>query len=570
MKKILAGHFSPRPLLLPIAIMLTATLVSPVFAAINCASPANPVQAENCLAGDYGWLFTRFDDDENSHDLEGYANKDSVEAGQPISFHISGNPSRFPQYTFAIYRLGWYDGVGARKMVIEPITQAMSRTLLTVRRTIPVPDPSTGLVQANWPASTSLTIPANWASGIYVAAIVGKSAANTWTDNKGQYIPFVVRKKATHSKYLFQASTTTWQAYNAWGGKSLYGYNSDSRPVNGKTGNNIPARKVSFNRPYDTGAGVGSLFNWELNMLYFLERNGYDVTYQTNTDTHTGDGGLLNHKAVFSVGHDEYWSKAMRDNFETARDYGVSLGFFGGNAAYWQIRLENNKRTVVGYKDNASTEDPCRLNTRTCPKDQTTARWRDPSYANRPENSLMGMMYSYYPVIKCDAAIPAYGCPANVNYSNDVVTTVGDPLVSSAKSHWMYTNTGIMPGFVLKGLLGYEADRIYDNGKTPAGLEVVAASPVLPTSIDEGKNDPASANYDPAAPKSQMTIYNKPCTLGVLCQNPSAMVFATGGMQWVWALDSFQQDHDEPTDYIAQIITRNVLARMINEPLPNP
>ncbi|MGZ8408315.1 MAG: N,N-dimethylformamidase beta subunit family domain-containing protein, partial [Hyphomicrobium sp.] len=59
--------------------------------------------------------------------------------------------------------------------------------------------------------------------------------------------------------------------------------------------------------------------------------------HQTDIDTHTGDGRLLSHKALISAGHNEYWTDAMRNNVEKARDKGLSLGFFGANAVYWQI-----------------------------------------------------------------------------------------------------------------------------------------------------------------------------------------------------------------------------------------
>src|SRR5258707_80835 len=84
------------------------------------------------------------------------------------------------------------------------------------------------------------------------------------------------------------------------------------------------------------GAGAGNFFGglWEFNMVRFLEREGYDVTYSTDLDTHENGSDLLNHKAFIIVGHDEYWSWQMRDNVEAARGMGINLGFFSANTAY--------------------------------------------------------------------------------------------------------------------------------------------------------------------------------------------------------------------------------------------
>ncbi len=511
------------------------------------ASALNRIQTENALPGSSAWYefyVLGSNAADNVHGLEGYADKDSVNVGGSISFYVNANPSRYPTYSITVYRLGWYGGMGGRKMM-DPVSRASESQI------IPTPDPVTGLVQANWTNPYTLNIPSTWTSGIYIATIVGDG----WEE--GRYIPFVVRDVNRTSDYLFQSSTTTYQAYNAWGGKSLYGYNSDSTPVNGQVGTNVPARKISFNRPYDVGGGLGSLLNWEINMLYFMEKEGYDVTYQSNTDTHEGDGGLLNHKAVLSVGHDEYWSKDMRDNFENARAHGISLGFFGANDAYWQTRTENNNRTLISYKDFAVTEDPLAIDTDTSNNHLITSRWRNGAPgdfrpgANLPENALIGVMY-------------AFGPRGTSVLNTNIISTKSDPNRPQWPSpHWVYNNTRVQVGEVFPGLLGYEADRIFDNGSTPAGLEIIAASPVPVGVIDH--DSPASANYDPANPKSHMTVYSKACSI-TPCQNPVSTVFATGSIQWVWGLNtSFKWPYIDPIASV-QGVARNVLARMVNPP----
>ena len=221
---------------------------------------ANPIQVENAKAGNPEW---QIDEQEvaKNNEIEGYASPASVNSNNTIKLYINSTADQ--SYTLTIYRLGWYDGMGARQMQ-PPITRT------SIKQVLPTPNPTTGLVEANWRDPYRLTIPRNWVSGIYIALVKGDQSG------LNRYIPFVVTNDGRFSTYLFQSAVTTWQAYNGWGGKSLYPSSSS---------NGISARKVSFNRPYLEGAGMGQLDKWEINMLRFLEREGYDVSYQADTDT---------------------------------------------------------------------------------------------------------------------------------------------------------------------------------------------------------------------------------------------------------------------------------------------
>jgi hypothetical protein len=410
--------------------------------------------------------------------------------------------SAAPTYRMTIYRMGWYGGAGARKM--------MSVTLQGSKQPMPTPDPRTGLIECNWAESFRLTIPSgsdktDWATGVYLAKLTPSSGTQS-------YIVFVVRDDSSPSTYVFQCAVDTYQAYNNWGGKSLYTFNSD---------NSVAARKVSFNRPYRrqafVDAGSGQFMNYELYFLRFLEREGYDVSYITNIDVHENAGLLLNHRAYLAVGHDEYWSYEMRAGVQAARANGVNLGFFGGDQAHWQIRLEPSRagdanRTIVGYKDNAASEDPFALDGDPSNDKFITIRWHDllTSYGvhdpvAQAENSLVGVMWHANPV-------------------------AGDVIVSNA-SHWVYANTGVVNGTRLRGLLGYETSSVVDNGFSPKGLEILANSP-----------DPAGF--------SQMTTYTA---------SSGAVVFSTGTIQWAWGLDDWGDLG--LVNAAAQQITRNVLSR---------
>ena len=171
-------------------------------------------------------------------------------------------------------------------------------------------------------------MPASATSGIYFAKAVRG-------DNGGaSHIFFIVRDDAGTSDLLFQTSDTTWQAYNNYGGNSLYTGAPAGR-----------AYKVSYNRPFYTRAvdnGQDWVFNAEYPMVRWLEANGYDVSYITDVDTDRLGNLITHHKVFVSVGHDEYWSGAQRANVEAARDAGVHLAFFSGNEVFWKTRWENS------------------------------------------------------------------------------------------------------------------------------------------------------------------------------------------------------------------------------------
>ena len=234
--------------------------------------------------------------------------------------------------------------------------------------------------------SGSWAVPADAVSGIYFAKVVR-------TDTGGaSHIVFIVRDDASTSDLLFQTSDTTWQAYNNYGGNSLYTGSPAGR-----------AYKVSYNRPFNTrivDGGQDWVFNAEYPMVRWLEANGYDVSYFSGVDTdRLRQACLLNHKMFLSVGHDEYWSGAQRANVEAARNAGVNLAFFSGNEVFWKTRWENSidgsgtpYRTLVSYKETHA-------NAKIDPIAAWTGTWRDPRFSppadgGRPENALTGTIFT--------------------------------------------------------------------------------------------------------------------------------------------------------------------------------
>jgi hypothetical protein len=477
---------------------------------------AATIAVENQRPGTSGWEITS---PALHREIEGYASRTSIDAGESIDLLVNTQASR---YAIDVFRMGWYAGTGARR-VAGPIVHD------GVAQEIPAPDPVTGLLECRWRDPVTLATrdaAGSWPTGIYLARLTTMPSSHprapqSTASGLQSFIVFVVRDDARPSALLFQSSVTTFAAYNNWGGRSLYAFNSGG----------TPARKVSFDRPYATSPygvrldGAGDfLRRWEYDAVRFLEHEGYDVSYTTDVDTHersiVGPDTAPRHRVFLSVGHDEYWSAAMRQHVEQARDRGVHLAFLGADVCYWQIRFEANSRgtegrTIVSYKEAAGNLDPLALDGQPQNDRLITGRWRDRP-VSRPEERLVGVMYAADPV---DA----------------------DVIVGNA-DHWVFAGTGLRNGDALNGLLGYEVDAIYGDG--PAALERLAHSPF----VDQGK--PGKVRY------ADMTIY---------AAAGGALVFATGSIQWSWGLDDYNAPtwHTPRASAAAQRITRNVLDRML-------
>ena len=248
---------------------------------------ANDIVCENSKPGtpSASWAISGVGDSS----IQGFATDISVNQGQTVFFKIKTDAA---SYHLDIYRMGYYGGNGARL-----ITTVNPSAALPQNQPACITDSATKLYDCgNWAVSASWAVPANATSGIYFARVIR-------TDTGGaSHIFFIVRNDASHSDVLYQTSDETWQAYNNYGGNSLYGglgtFNDANR-----------AYKVSYNRPFNTEAfaPVTWLFS-EYPMVRWLEANGYDVTYFTDIDSDRSGSLIQNHKVFLSSGHDEYWS----------------------------------------------------------------------------------------------------------------------------------------------------------------------------------------------------------------------------------------------------------------------
>ncbi|HZQ32515.1 MAG TPA: N,N-dimethylformamidase beta subunit family domain-containing protein [Mycobacterium sp.] len=503
--------------------VLRLVAVAPLAPMVACGRaeqrPAqNQTSAENALPGTADWTLTNPATD---REIEGYASATSVDAGESIALHVSTAAASFQ---FEVFRMGWYQGLGARR-VAGPVTVAGGL------RSVPAPDPTTGLVDCDWPESYRLSTEKTWATGVYLVRLTASDSG------KQSYAVFVVRDDMRAHDVLFQLPVTTYQAYNFWGGKSLYPWGSGpATPWASATG--PPAVKVSFNRPYAastspsaaSGIGAGDFLTnvqpvasgypispagWDYNMIRWLEREGYDVAYATSIDTHTSPAAVRSSKVFMSHGHDEYWTWQMRDNVEAARDAKVNLAFLSANTSCWQIRLEPSpatgaaNRVIVCYKDAAT--DPYSHDGDPSHRHLVTTQFRQ-SPVSRPEEQMKGSQYIVDPVD-------------------------GDMVVADA-SHWVFKDTGLIDGDRLKGLLGYEVDGRF--GGEPSNTVTLASTPV--------GNPPTGQ----PGQYSQMTYYTAASSAGV---------FSTGTIQWCWGLDDYNAPaiRTSRLSTAAAAITRNVL-----------
>jgi hypothetical protein len=462
----------------------------------------NRIVQENAKPGTLEWQlqYTRFDDpitlasypmnrQLRCSAIEGYCSKNSLLPGESIDFKVSMKPAG--RFFIDIHRLGYYGGLGGRHMIrLGPFKGAEQPVpMMTVER----------LRECAWEKCATLTIPTDWPSGVYLGKLTRDEPYGAQS-----YLIFVI-KESRHADLLFQASDTTWQAYNKWpGNDSLY---DDGTPELWYQG---PLVRVSFDRPYakycqviDAPAtiGSGSFLLWEFPLLFWLEQQGYDVTYCSNVDLDTNPEVLGRAKALLSVGHDEYYSRRMLDEALKARDAGLSIAFLSGNTAFRELVFYNSSITGM----------PCRA----------FARKRN---FQGDEQQLLGVR-SYG---------PGYG---------DWVITKAD--------HWVYEGLEVRAGDRIPAIIGWE----YHG--TPAsipGLEVVAASELHPRSNELSSDQRHAAVVYPGAKGNWVFNAGTIWWPEGLSSPPGHIPARVAGMGGVFGVHPWVQG-----------ITANVLNRMIND-----
>lgn len=426
--------------------------------------------------------------------IEGFADSTSVVPGGSVVLRVSATASSF---AVSAFRMGSY---GAEQAALAwrggPFPSGAQPP--------PVELPETRTMTAPWPPSATVGA-TGWPPGAYLLRLEGADGAQS-------YVPLTVRSPDRTGRIVLIQAVTTWQAYNGWGGASLY-RGTDGRPES-------RSYAVSFDRPYAQEQGAGDFLGNDLPLITFAESLGLPLGYATDVDLHDQPGLLAGALGVVSPGHDEYYSTAMRDALTRARDSGTNVFFLGANAVYRHIRLSPTatgpSRLETDYKDAGL--DPV---TATDPG-QSTAQWRSPPL-DRPESDLVG---GYY---RCN--------PGRAD------------LVVAPQLSWLTDRMGLVPGQRLGPLVGPEYDRVDLGVPTPHPLQVLFHSPVHCTG--QGGIDDAS----------DVTYYTAPS---------GAAVFDSGTSKWECALDdrACQPGWGDPATFqVVREVTRRLFVAATSGPI---
>jgi len=414
-------------------VVMQAALAAPLGALQSHKTDTRLVQRENRKPGALDWQLTNVRlekrDGFRAPDIEGYCSHQSIEAGDTLHVMVSVQPAC--RFSLEIFRMGYYGGRGARLM-----------TTLGPLNAKPQPLPDIGrerLRECKWEPAAQIKIPADWPSGVYLGRL-SRIPENANTHGWQNYVIFIVKDRRP-AGILFQCSDNTWQAYNRW--PDDYSLYTDPRHPW------APDVSVSFDRPYAKIAqifehpltiGSGEFLAWEYPLAYWLEMNGYDVTYCSNSDM-LDSNQALRAKIFLSVGHDEYWDLRQYDNAMAAVRAGVTQLYLCGNAVCgitpFQPSHDGHPNRVISRK----------------------GRFGGPTEAE------MKNFYKYpFPITgPNEALLMGARSPYPFNGGGDWICT--------KPGHWIFTGTGMNSGDSVPGLVGWE---FHGDPADIPGLEIVA------------------------------------------------------------------------------------------------
>jgi hypothetical protein len=406
------------------------------FSAAPAPAVPDRIRTENDKPGTTDWLLSNTRADPKTKYrcpwIEGYCSHTNLRAGETLALMVSTNPPS--PFVIDLYRLGYYQGKGGRHLLrLGPFKGRVQ------------PDPTVGqerLRECRWEAAVKLAIPKDWPSGVYL----GKLTAER--DGLQSYVIFIVRDDRA-CDFLFQCSDATWSAYNRWPSQwSLY----DDGTKQWYWG---PGVRVSWDRPYGKycqvvdaplSQGSGEFLLWEFPLAFWMEKEGYDVSYVSNVDTHTDAKGLLRARGWLSVGHDEYWSVEMYRHVQAAISAGVNVAFFSAD-------------TCIGVTPllPSGTGAANRVISRTGSFGPPMEEW---AKHGAPEVLKLQRGPDQAALIGARDVYPYTG---------------GGDWTCAREKHWIFAGTGMKNGDGIPGLVGWEW---HGEPADIPGLEVLARGPV--------------------------------------------------------------------------------------------
>lgn len=437
-----------------------------------------------------------------------------------------------------------------------------------------------------WPVAVRIPVAHHWRSGFYHVTL---TAHGVDADRALGHAGFVVRAGGTRAALLLVLATNTYQAYNTWGGRSLY------------TG----GTRVSFRRPFARGsivrpdterddrkarpvrwgelpdvdgatyqryraehgfpaaAGSSGWFTFERRFVEWAERSGYQLDYAVSSDLEDDPGVLDGYALVLGVGHDEYWSAGQRDALEGYLQLGGNFASMSGNTMFWQIRPVDGGDAFICHKYAAHRDDPV---VGTADEHLMTGMWCDP-LVGRPEAAVLGAGSAWGLYHRFGQATPR---------AAGAFTVYRD-------THWMFAGTGLRYGDLLgarDGVVGYETvgcRLTFDEYQlpiaaggdgTPADIDVVAFSPATnlavgeyPASIsaedDQGDLEFVAERLFGRVDADSLARCRYGNAVMVVCRpfgETAGEVVTIGTTDWVFGLG---------TDPAVEQVTRNVLDRYL-------
>ena len=482
--------------------------------------------------------------------LEAYCWPRSVEPGETVAIHASTDVDGF-------------DVVVARDGAT--LEEVWSGTGAAGLHGVPEDASSVG---CGWPAALEVPADERWRSGYYAVTLTsGDERADAF---------FVVRSSPREvAPILMVLSTATYDAYNDWGGQSLYTGGtrvSSERPLaagflvkpepHRRKMQPLPDREALWFFEWaerlglSVWSGGAGWWNWERPFLHWAERSGFDVDVAISTDLDAHPDLLEDRRLIVSVGHDEYWSWGMRDRLDAFTTAGGNAAIFGGNTCCWQVRFDDERRTMTSFKYRAD-EDPV---LGTADERWLSGLWSD-RRIGRPETSTTGLTFTR-------GGYSRYG--------------LGVPRASGAYTvcrpdHWIFEGSRLRYGDALglaDSIVAYEVDGCelttgaeglpvptHADG-APETLEVLATAPARLWKRDEQPmryaDEPGELEHAAAAvfgdgwESSAYRLEHNHAVLGAFTTPGGGTVVNAGVTDWAYGLG----------DGTVEQITRNVLRRL--------
>lgn len=406
--------------------------------------------------------------------IAGYVASQAIAPGRVQRIYVSDPTAR--SVLIRIFRIGWYGGTGGREVL-------RSTRLRVVAQPPCSHDSATGLTACTWHPTLSFRIPSALPSGVYIATL--------HAPNGDRSDCLFVVTSAVATPLLAQLPTATYEAYNGWGGDSLYPGGTKLVRATGTT----QGVEVSYDRPYDSLSGAGQFFTrGDVSVVMFLEHYRYPVSYTDSEAADRDPASVSGHRLLVDFGHSEYWSQREADAWSRARDKGTNLAFLSSDTMAWRVRFLQGGHVIVSYKEHASL-DP----------DQTQASGAFPAYGA----PLTGSAY-----VGCiTPRVRRPGAPAYRYYPWSPNPTL--------QPRWLFAGTRVTADTVIPGITGYEFDEV--TPQSPAGVAVIGhgSGSCMPVT------EPGEPVPGPGQNHADTTLYQA---------SSGALVFKTGTLGWALGL----------------------------------